>query len=41
MSTYAQTLKLNDHWLDYLVNTNKYIYNWAEGAYRSRLTENQ
>lgn len=37
MSTYGQTLRLNEHWANYLYKTNSHIYNWAEGAYRSRL----
>ena len=30
MSTYAHTLKLNEHWSDYLIKTDSYIYNWCE-----------
>lgn len=35
MSKFAETFKCNQHWADYIMNTTKFKYNWAEGAYRS------
>lgn len=35
MGIYADTLTMNQHWTDYLVETNKFKYNFCEGAYRS------
>lgn len=35
MGIYSETLELNDHWREYILNTKNYKYNWAEGAYRS------
>lgn len=37
MSVYSDTLKLNEHWSEYLLKTDSNVYNWCEGAYRSRL----
>lgn len=35
MSIYSDTLKINKHWCDYILNTRDYKYNCAIGAYRS------
>lgn len=35
MSIFSKTFKTNNHWSTYIVNTFKYKYNWAIGAYRS------
>ena len=35
MSVFSETFKSNDHWADYIRQTFKFKFNWAEGAYRS------
>lgn len=35
MTEFSQNFKLNKHWSNYIKNTSKFKYNWAEGAYRS------
>lgn len=35
MGTFSETFKSNQHWRDYILQTQKYKFNWAEGAYRS------
>lgn len=35
MSVFSDTFKTNEHWSNYIINTQYYKYNFCEGAYRS------
>ena len=35
MSNFSSTFKSNEHWKNYILNTQNFKFNWCEGAYRS------